>query len=273
MTELLNNPFIQSAAVPFFVSLVVGVLLRPLGWVWMGLSAVLGFIATVYLLTGFDFFPLRSDRKILLMGAGAVIVGLLLDLLPWRRIMPGLLFVAAAAATVWLLWPRYRYLEGVELWALFIGGAVYTGWLVAASAGFRSKPLQADSAVFALALGTGLSTLLGATALYGQLASAIAAAVGARLLMQILGKPLVAGSVMVVPLVLVCGLLGVGAIAYAKLPWHSLLLLAVIPLLVRVPLPASLPRLAQLGLTLVLAAVPAALAVYLTWRETGAPLI
>ncbi len=273
MTELLNNPFIQSAVVPLVVSLIVAVLLRPHGWVWAGLSAVAGFAATVYLLTGFDFFPLRSDRKILLLGAGAIVVGLLFDCLPWRRYIVGVLFVFAAGTAIWLLWPRYRYLEGIELWTLFIGGAVYTGWLVAACSAFRDKPLQADSVVFALALGTGLSTLLGATALYGQLASAIAAAVGARLLMQGLGKPLAVGLVMLLPLVLVCALLGVGAIAYAKLPWYSLLPLAMIPLLARVPLPASLPRFAQQALTLVLVAVPAILAIYLTWRETGAPLI
>ena len=273
MDNLLNNPFVQSAIVPFIVSLFVAVLLRPHGWVWAGLSAVLGFLATVYLLTGFEFFPLRSHRKILLLGCGAIVLGLLLDALPWRKFIFVLLFVAAAGSTVWLLWPRYRYVDGAEFWALFVGGAVYAGWLVVACQDLRNKPVQADGAVFALALGTGVTALLGATALYGQLASAIAAAVGARLLMHALGKPLSAGSVMVVPLVLVCALLGIGAVAYAKLPWYNLALLALVPALVRISLPGSLPRLLYLVASVALAMLPAVVAMFLTWRETGAPPI
>jgi len=127
--------------------------------------------------------------------------------------------------------------------------------------------------VFALALGTGLSALLGATALYGQLAAAIAAAVGPRLLLHVLGKPVAAGSVMIVPLVAVSALLGLGAVVYSKLPWYSLLVLALIPALARVPIPASMPRLLQTVVSVLIISVPAALAIFLTWQETGAPPI
>lgn len=78
---------------------------------------------------------------------------------------------------------------------------------------------------------------------------------------------------MLVPLVTVCALLGLGAVVYAKLPWYSLLLLALIPALVRVPLPTSLPRLLHMAFTVVIALVPAALAIFLTWQEAGAPPI
>lgn len=273
MSDLASNPLFQSALLPFVVSLVVAIILRPHGWVWAGLSAVAGFTATVYLLTDFRFFPLSSHRKILLLGGGAVVLGLLLDLLPWRRITPGMLFVAAVAATLWVVWPRFRAFDGWQWWALAIAAPAYVAWLVVACEGLRQKTLQADSVVFALGLGTGLSALLGATALYGQLASAIAAAVGARLLLQVLGKPVAAGSVMVLPLVAVSALLGLGAVVYAKLPWYSLLLLALIPVLARVPVTANMPRLVQIVVSVLLVLMPAALAVYLTWQETGAPPI
>lgn len=273
MNELLNNPLFQSALLPFAVSLVVAVILRPHGWVWAGLSAVVGFAATVYLLTDFRFFPLSSHRKILLLGGGAVVLGLLLDLLPWRRITPGLLFVAAVAASLWVVWPRFRAFDGWQWWALAIAAPAYVAWLVVASEGLRQKSLQADAIVFSLGLGTGLSALLGATALYGQLASAIAAAVGARLLLRVLGKPVVAGSVMVLPLVVVSALLGVGAVVYAKLPWYSLLLLALIPVLARVPISASIPRLLQVVVSVLIVLLPAVMAVFMTWQETGAPPI
>ena len=273
MDELLNNPLFQSALLPFVVSLVVAIILRPHGWVWAGLSAVVGFAASVYLLTDFRFFPLSSHRKILLLGGGAVILGMVLDLLPWRRITPALLFVAAVAAALWIVWPRFRAFEGWQLWALAIAGPAYVAWLVTSCEALRQKSLQADSVVFALGLGTGLSALLGATALYGQLGSAIAAAVGARLLLQMFGKPVVAGSIMLVPLVAVLALLGLGAVVYAKLPWYSLLLLALVPVMARVPLPVSMPRILQIVVSVLIVLLPAALAVFLTWREAGAPPI
>lgn len=273
MDTLLTNPLVQSAVVPFFVSLMVALILRPHGWYWAGLAALAGFAASLYLITGFELFPLRADRKIVLIGCGAAALGLLLDLLPWRRFVPGMLFVAGCAAAVWLLWPRLNVGEPWQFWLLAGGGVLYAGWLVAASEGIKDKPLPADTMLFALALGTGVSALLGATALYGQLGSAIAAAVGARLLLQLFGKPAAAGAVMVVPLVAVTALLGVGAMVYSKLPWYALALLALVPLLARLPLPRRWPAVAQLLLSVVVTGSAAAAAIYLTWRETGAPPI
>ena len=273
MNELLLDPLFQSAVLPLVISLVVAIILRPHSWYWAGLSAVIGFAATVYLLTDFKFFPLRSHLKILLLGGGAVLLGLLLDLMPWRRIAPWLLFIASVAAALWVVWPRFRAFDGWQLWALAIAGPLYVAWMVVVSEGLRQKSLQADSLVFALSLGTGVSAVLGATALYGQLASAISAAVGARLLLHLFGKSVAAGSLMLVPLVSVSALLGLGAVVYAKLPWYSLLVLALIPVLIRVPMPATLPRLVQMAVTVLLVLLPALLAIFLTWREAGAPPI
>ena len=271
MNSVFENPIVQSAVVPFIVSLMVAVLLRPHGWYWAGLAAVAGFVATVYLVVGFQLFPLRADRKIMLIGGGAVVLGLLLDLLPWRRLAPALLFVAGMAATLWLLWPRLSGFDDWKIWLIALAGGLYTGWLVGASEGLKEKSLQADSLVFSLALGTGLTALLGATALYGQLGSAIAAAVGARLLLQLFGKSVAAGAVMLTPLVAVTALLGVGALVYSKLPWYTLALLALAPLLARMPIPSRWPIFLQVVLSVVVTGLPAAAAIYLTWRELGAP--
>jgi hypothetical protein len=274
MSSLWVNPVIQSVIVPFVVSLVVALLLRPHGWVWAGLSAVAGFAATVYLITDFQFFPLRSERKILLLGAGALLLGLLLDILPrQQRLISPVLFIAAASAALWLAWPRFRFVEGVELWVMVVGGAAYVGWMVVSFEGLRQRPVLADSACLSLGLGTGLAALLGATALYSQLALAIAAAVGARWLLSFLNRPVVAGSVMLVPLVLVLAMLGFGAVIYAKLPWYSLLLLSLIPLLARVPLPGGQSGWKYNFLALVIVLVPTVLVIYLVWVKVGAPPI
>ena len=272
MDSLLNNPLVQSAVVPFVIGLAAVLVLRRPGWFWAGLAVPLGFYAAVYLINkGFDFFPLRSTNKIFLCGLAAVVIGLLLDVYRWnRRYVPPLLFVVAGVVALWLVWPRLTRLEGLELWALVVGSVAYVGWLVAAMEGLRDRPLRADSAILTIATGTGLACVLGATALYGQLASAIAAAVGARWVMNGLGWHTPAGSTLAVPAAVLMGMLGIGAVAYAKLPWIVLILLALIPLLARVPLPQW--RSWQVAaVTLAMCAVPAALAIYLTYSAEGSP--
>lgn len=267
--EFVNNPVVQSAVVPFAAGLLAAVILRRMGWLWAGLSAVIGFYAAIYLIHGFDWLPLRSSNKIMWLGLGAVAVGIALDAYPGPRkpVVP-LLFIAGAAAVIWLIWPKLMRSDGMEL-ALLAGGAIiYGGWLVASFDGLRNQPLAADSALLALALGVGLSALFGASASHGQMASAIAAAVGARWLLHVIGKPCSIGALGVLPLAMLCTLFSFGALVYAKVPWYVLPLLALIPLLARVPL-ASMPVLAQGVVILVICGLPAAISVYLTQEVAG----
>ncbi len=267
--EFLNNPVVQSSIVPFAVGLLALVILRRMGWMWAGLSAVIGFYAAVYLIHGFDWLPLRSNNKIMWLGLGAVVVGLALDLYPGPRkpVLP-LLFVAGAAAVVWLIWPKLSRMEGLEWLLLAASAAVYGGWMVASFDGLRDKPLTADSALLALALGVGLCAVFGASASYGQLASAIAAAVGARWLLHVLGKGSAVGALGVLPLAMLCAAFSFGAYVYANMPWYVLPLLALIPLLARVPL-AGMPAMALGVVTVFVCGLPAAISVYLTREAAG----
>lgn len=267
--EFLNNPIVQSAVIPFITGLLAAVILRRMGWFWAGLSAIIGFYAAVYLIHGFDWLPLRSTNKIMWLGLGATAIGLALDAYPGPRkpIVP-LLFAAGAAAVIWLIWPKLMRSDDLEL-ALLAGGAiVYGGWLVASFDGLRDKPLAADSALLALALGVGLAAVFGASASYGQMASAIAAAVAARWLLHVIGKPCTIGTMGVLPLAMLCTVFSFGALVYARMPWYVLPLLALIPLLARVPL-ASMPTLAQGLVTVLICGLPAAISVYLTHEAAG----
>lgn len=272
MDQLLSDPLVQSAAVPLVTALVSGVLLYRIGWFWAGLSVPLGFYASAWLVTGMQLLPLTSTHKILLLGFVAAIAGLALDgYRGRRRFAPWLLFVAGAAAALWIVWPVVARREGWRSWSLAAGAGLYVGWLMAASAGLRSRPLGAAAMVLSLALGTAVCAVFGASTLLGQLAASIAAAAGAYLLLALLWPRPRAGSTLVTPAVLLCGLLGLSGCVYARLPWHSAAVLAAVPLLARTPLGRGRNAWVTVALQLLLTLPAAGLAI-LVARHIAGPL-
>ena len=272
MDELLANPAVQAAIVPFIAALVAGLILKPVGWYWAGLAVITGFYASVSLITGFEFTPLTSTRKLVLIGMCAAVVGLMLDYLaPKPRQLYPVLAVLGGGAILWMIWPPLMRMHGASLWIHGVGSVAYVVWILWATESLRSRALRANAALMTLGLGTGIAALMGASALLGQLASALAAATGAFLLLSLFKKTLPVGLLMLLPAALLSGLIGISAMTYAKLPWYSLLALAAIPLLARLPLPKQLPLWGQ-AVALVLVTLPAAAgAIYLVWREAGAP--
>ena len=274
MQALFENPAFQAGIVPFGVALFLGLLLKRLGWYWTGLALTAGFVATVYLVADFQFQPWTSTRKIIALGLGATGLGLLLDIYPWgRRWLPGVLFLVAGAAALWLIWPVLQRRHGMELWLLGAGSLSVDGWCAAAMESLRAKPVQAVGAAVALGYGTGLVVLFGASALLGELGLAIGAAAGALWLLVTFMRKTELGSVAMLPAGVLAGLIGIGGHVYAKVPWYSLALLALVPVCARVPLSAQWPRWLQTLLSLMLAVAPAGIAVWLVWRvEGGVPI-
>lgn len=270
MHEILENPAIQAGILPFAVALFLGLLLKRLGWYWTGLALMAGFITTVYLVAGFQFQPWSSTRKIIALGLGAGGLGLLLDIYPWsRRWLPMVLFIGAGAAALWLTWPVLQRREIVELWSLGVGSVLFAGWCAAAMESLRSKPVQAASTAVALGLGTGLVVLLGASALLGELGLAIGAAAGALWILVTFTRKTELGSLAMLPAGVLSGLIGIGGHVYAKVPWYSLAVLALVPVCARVPLSSKWPRWLQALVSMMLASAPAGLAVWLVWRIAG----
>jgi hypothetical protein len=270
MQELLQNPAIQAGIIPFTTALLLALILHRAGWYWAGLALLAGFTATVYVVVGFQFQPWTSTRKIIALGLGAGAAGLLLDVYPGsRRWLPVLLFMLAGAAALWLGWPVLKRREGLELWTRGIGSALFGGWCAAAMESLRSQPLQAASAAVAMGFGTGVVVLLGASALLGELGIAVGAAAGALWLLVAATRTLRLGSLAMLPAGLLCGLIGLGGNVYAKAPWYSLALLALVPVCVRVPPSPQWPRWIRLFVPIVLASAPAAIAIWLVWRVAG----
>jgi hypothetical protein len=121
----------------------------------------------------------------------------------------------------------------------------------------------------ALGLGTGISALLGASALLGQLGIAIGAIAGGYLLLLVFKQEIPLGSNLTLPVGLLSSLLGIAAVVYASLPWYSLLPLALIPVTINIPLPGELSRFFRLLLLAAYTLPLTIIAIVITWYVTS----
>lgn len=272
MEVWLAHPAVQSGGIPFVAALVWGLVFFRLGWYWTGLGLAAGFYASAYFAPGLEFTPLTSTRKILLLGLAAAALGLVLDLLPrMRKAATVIVALAGAAALTWIVWPQLMRENSVVTWPVALGCAVYVAWLAAATESLRDRPAAAASAAVALGFGTGACALFGASAMLGQIGFALAAAAGAMWLVVVFARKAELGSVFCLPAGVLAGLIGAGAAVFSKLPWYSLPVLALVPLLARVPLAKGASRLMQGFVYVLVCGVAAASAGVIAWRVAGAP--
>lgn len=272
MDQLLARPEVQSGVIPFVVALIVALLLRPLGWRWAGLALASGFYAATYAIeSGFGLALRSSTDKLLVAGLGAVVLGLLVDTLPgerrrWLAVVPGVL---AGGVGLWLVEPLLGRQEGIDLLLLATGAFAYPAWHAGWSEELRDDPLRGATAAWVLALATAACAILGASARLGQLAIALGAAAGAVWLVIVILGRIRAASLFNLPAALLGATLGLAAASYARLPWQGLAVLALVPVLARLPVPEHWPRWVR-GPLLALYTVPiAAVAVWLVWSQTA----
>ena len=270
MNTFLSNPAVQSGIIPLIVAFVAAFLLKRLGGPWSGLAFAIAYYISVYLAAGFQFYPFTSTRKILLLGIACIVLGVIIDTGKIKqKHLYTFVFVLAAIAALWVIWPVLVRQEGFSILLMAVPSLLYAGWLTAGCNKLRHKPEQGAMIALALGLGTGISAILGASALVGQLGIAIGAIAGAFLLLHLVNQHIKTGSTFILPAGLLSGLLGVGAVIYASLPWYCLLPLAGIPLTTYIQLP---DRLTKLKLLLLLAAFTLPfpiIAIVLTWVSTS----
>lgn len=291
MQELLNNPAIQAAAAPLVAGFVLAIVLRRFGVIWQGLAIMAGLLITVMLTIGLNFQPLTSTRKIILCSLFLPFLTLMIDRLPLgtgrRRFVVQVLGagLAVALAAMWVAWPALARQEDLGQWlmggrvALYgaaIGGAFV--WLGDSRKAADRAFIYQGAALLALALGTGGGALIAASALYGQLAFAIAAATGGLLLSRLILPPQGdpnggLGQLCLLAAAVPLGLLGASATVYAKLPPLALLCLVMIPVFVHfLTKPLALKfsnRWLHLTVITLLAIIPVIPALWLAWRVAG----
>ena len=270
MNELINNPLFQSALTPFVVALTSGALLKSMGNSWAGLGFALGYTASIYFTTGFQLLPLTSTRKIVLLALIALAIGVLLDQLKYsHRFVPWALAVIAAGAATWVIWPVLKRAEGMEFWLLSLS-TVYTAWMVGWIDSLRNQQLAATTSAVSLGVSTGVSAVLGASALLGQLGGAIAAAAGALIMLQLFLKRIIVGRSFVLPVAMLASLIGIAAVIYAGMSWYALIPLALIPLAARLPTNKNWNQFIQAIVLTSYTAVPATIAILIIWQISKA---
>lgn len=292
MQALLLNPAIQSAVAPFVVALFIALLLRPFGTVGLGLAIIGGLLTTVMLTTGFALQPLTSTRKIILSSLclpfSVLLVERLLVRLSVERVRSraairvGVPTILLMVASCWVIWPVFIRQGLAEGGPMLLGVSAYVGiigaaFLCLAQPKLAEKPAAQGISSLMLAIGTGVTCLIAATALYAQLAFAIAASVGALLILSLLasarngvGRIEAFGLfAAVVPL----ALLGAAATIYAQLPVWVLVCLVFIPVFAGGATMRWLGNVdrpwRQLIFIGLLAFIPIIPAVWLAWRAAG----
>jgi len=285
MQELLANPAIQAAVAPFVATVILALLLRQIAPAWMGLAVLAGFLVTVFLTTGISLQPLTSTRKILLCGVVLPLIAYGSDFLRpsfrsrYAGFQAAMLAILLASAAVWIVWPVFSRQEGLAAWSIFLRVGLYSAYFMVAAhlIGRLQQPAgrifstQAASLLM-VAIGTGVTTLIAASALYSQWAFALSAASGGLVLVHLFSSgnndtPMANSAIYAVLLPL--ALIGASATVYAQLPGLVLLCLALVPLFARIHLISPSQEWLRVGIACLWASLPLLPAVWLAWRAAG----
>jgi hypothetical protein len=236
MENLLHRPEVQSAVLPFVIALVVSLGLRKLtanAWLWALLAA---FAVSVLLINGLTLTPLTGTRKIiLLIGAALFAAALLPGVLERIRMQRPFSDLFCLLALAWVFSAVVERMQTLQIATVTAGAVAFALTLQLSFERVTADPARLHGAGFGLLLGVGLSVTAAASALLGQLALALAAASGGALLAWVIAGTAYGGGkakqlVVTLPYVLAPLLLGMAGVLFARLPWYTLIPLALIPL-------------------------------------------
>ena len=187
MSELLQDPFVQSSVLPLLVSLIlVGVLhrlRRPLAAA--GIAA--GFLVVFALVIGLPALPPPSSMgKLFWTSAAGLLLGVVADAAGVRgRVASAVLAVWLAASLLWIALPALDSVAAVVSVLVLLGAAAWVAFARGSEAHGSEKfesPTAPAASLLALALAVGGTALIGSSASIAQMALALAASAGGFLL-------------------------------------------------------------------------------------------
>lgn len=270
MQQLLENPAVQSAALPAFVAAIA--------WGLVGRTRALaavplaGWATVVALAVGFGFEPLSARNKLVIALAASALIALALELLrvQARARVVAALAALAAAASVWIALRVLEQRAGAAAWSLGLGVGAWAAVMVAAVAWVRLPTARALVVAAALGFTTAALGLLGASASIAMMGIALGASCGVALVAGLGSGRLPEGLRFVgLQMAVFAALGGEVASLTGQLPWTALLPLPLIPLAARLAPRRGAGSATDAALTAAACAVPALVAAALAWRAIG----
>lgn len=184
MSELLQDPFVQSSVLPLLVSLIlVGalhLLRRPLAAA--GIAA--GFLVVFAMVIGLPALPPPSSMgKLFWASAAGLLIGVVADAAGIRgRVASAVLAVWLAASLLWIALPALDSASAIVSLVVLLGTAVCVAFARGSQTYGDESPMAPASTLLALALAVGGTALIGSSASIAQMALALAASAGGFLL-------------------------------------------------------------------------------------------
>lgn len=187
MSELLQDPFVQSSALPLAVSLIlVGalhLLRRPLAAA--GIAA--GFLVVFAMVVGLPALPPPSSMgKLFWSSAAGLLLGVAADAAGLRgRAVSAALAVWLAGSLLWIALPALDSMAAVVSFAILLATAAWVAFARTSQThgSMRGEsPTAPAASLLALALAVGGTALIGSSASIAQMALALAASAGGFLL-------------------------------------------------------------------------------------------
>ncbi|MCU0896737.1 MAG: hypothetical protein MUC55_04475 [Burkholderiales bacterium] len=268
MPEFLQHPAIQGGLAPFAAALVVAAIL--VRTKFAGLAILAAYVCVVALTVGFGFSPLTVSRKILALGLAAPAVGIVADMVGrGGRRLAAAVAIAAGIAALWVFLPVLQQKDAGTAWLAAIGLALFVAAMVALMTALRDDGLRAGAAGLGVGVAVGVAALLSASTGYLLNGIALAAALGALLVVQFAaGRNVAVGFTGALPIGLLAALFAAATHVLAALPWYALPLLLLIPVAALIPLGSRLPFRARAVVLCVACLAAAAPAIFAAWQAT-----
>lgn len=183
--EWIHASWLQSALLPLVTGAVFAFLSGKFFPRYGGLTLFTGFLVSALLMGSYNGIPQTAADELAAVALGAVLIGLLMDLLgAGAMFVLWLGWLPAAAAVVWPLWPIMERQDIVEsLWQVsLLGGFIWAvAWLMSLQA-TRERPGHVYIAYLSLAAGVSLSCWFVAQPVLAQYSGALGASALAALI-------------------------------------------------------------------------------------------
>ena len=270
MPEIVHHPAVQGGLAPFAAALIVAAIL--VRTKFAGLAILAAYACVVALTVGFGFSPLTVSRKILAVGLAAPAIGIVADMLGrGSRAITIAIAVCAGVATLWIFLPVLQQQRDAApaAWAVAAGLALFVAATVALVSRLRDDGLRTGAAGLGLGVAVGVGALLSASTGYLLNGIALAAALGALLVVQFAaGRNVAVGFTGAVPIGVLAALFAAATNVLAALPWYALPLLLLVPLAALIPLGSRLQFRARAVLLCAVCLAAAAPAILAAWHAT-----